>query len=185
MLIGLGHVAQVGKDVSARALVRDLQFEQRAFADPMRELALKLDPLVTASIQSINIGTGAGRLEHVVGGMGWEGAKAAYPEVRRILQALGTGARELFGEDFWVDLALKDLPERCVISDVRFPNEAEAIHAAGGKLIKIDRPGRKPQGHISETALADFDDWDLVVTNDQGILELEQEIVMAVKGWLK
>lgn len=45
-----------------------------------------------------------------------------------------------------------------IITDCRFPNEAQAIKDRGGIVIRIDRPGFTPVNlHPSETSL---DDWD-------------------------
>lgn len=185
-IVGIGHVARVGKDVAASALSRDLGFRQRAFADKLRELALAADPLVSTQTQTANIGIGRGRLSWAVSGMTWEGAKDVYPEVRRFLQELGVGARKTFGEDFWVDMAFTGVGKNddVVFSDVRFLNEAEAIKKRGGYLIRVDRPGRRPEGHISETALVDFDGWDEVIVNDGSVQDLEAKVVTLVKGWM-
>jgi hypothetical protein len=44
-----------------------------------------------------------------------------------------------------------------VISDVRFPNEAEAITNAGGAVIRISRPGAgEGDSHASETPLPNY-----------------------------
>lgn len=187
LVVGIGHVARVGKDVAAKALSRDLGFQRRAFADKLKELALQADPLVTTQIQTTNVGAGRGRLSWVVQGMGWEEAKNVYPEVRKFLQDLGVGARAVFGETFWVDQAMADVKkgQDVVFSDVRFHSEAEAIQALGGKLIRIDRPGRVAEGHVSETALAGWDGWDAVITNSGSIPSLEAAVVNQVKEWQK
>lgn len=186
MIIGIGHVARVGKDVAASALSRDLGFQRRAFADKLKELALEADPIVTTQTQTTNIGAGRGRLRWVVQGMGWEEAKNAYPEVRKFLQDLGVGARKVFGEDFWVKQAVAGIGKQDVVfSDVRFHSEAEALQALGGKLIRIDRPGRVAEGHISETALVGFEGWDAVIVNNGTVQDLEDKVVKQVKEWQK
>lgn len=184
MIVGIGHVARVGKDAAATALSRDLGFQRRAFADKLKELALEADPIVTSQTQTTNIGAGRGRLKWIVQGMGWDEAKAVYPEVRKFLQDLGVGAREIFGEDFWVKMALEGVGKKdIVIPDVRFHSEVEAIQARGGKLIRIDRPGYRAEGHVSETALATFDGWDAVIQNTGSVQDLEAAVVKQVKEW--
>lgn len=186
LIVGIGHVARVGKDTAATALCRDLGFVRYGFADQLKELALAADPLVTPAVKVINTGNGHGHLAWVTAGLGgWEAAKDSYPEVRRFLQRLGLGARQVFGEDFWIDRLLEKAgtDERVVIPDVRFRNEAEAIRARGGVLIRINRPGHVAAGHVSETDLVDFD-WDEEFANDRSVAELQQDIVAYVKNCL-
>jgi hypothetical protein len=183
MIVGFGHVARTGKDTAARALTRDRGYERRAFADALKELAYKADPIVSSGARPGNVGIGQGRLAHTVNGMGgWDVAKDSFPEVRAFLQRLGVAAREVFGRDIWIDTALKGLtPEsKVVIPDVRFINEAEAIQALGGIVIRIDRPGHVAQGHISETELADWGGWDTTVKNNDTVILLEQRILTIV-----
>ena len=40
MIVGIGHVKEVGKDTAAAALVRDLGFRRDSFADDLKELGL-------------------------------------------------------------------------------------------------------------------------------------------------
>ena len=59
-----------------------------------------------------------------------------------------------------------------VLTDVRFPNEAEAIQAAGGRLVRVVRPGQDTSDqHISETALDDLVA-DVEIQNDGTLDEL-------------
>lgn len=53
---------------------------------------------------------------------------------------------------------IKETFPNWIITDTRFPNEAQAIKDAGGIVIRVDRPGVKAiNAHPSETGL---DDWD-------------------------
>ncbi len=85
-------------------------------------------------------------------------------------------------EDVWVKALLDGgMPARLAISDVRFPNEADAIRAFGGLVVRVERPGVGPiNGHESEIALDGYD-FDLVVVNDGTLDELtdEMEAVLA------
>lgn len=185
MLVGIGHVSRVGKDVAANALSRDLGFQRRAFATKLKELAIHADPLVTTQVASANIGVGRGRMEWVVKGMGWEEAKNVYPEVRTFLENLGYGARQVFGEDFWVRMAVEGIrgDENVVFSDMRHHNEVDAVKSFGGKVIRIDRPGRTPTQR-SELPLASFDGWDAVIPNTGTVQDLETAVVNQVKEWM-
>ncbi len=185
-IIGIGSVARVGKDTAAEGLCQNLAFKRIGFADRLKAVALEADPLVTASVQTMNVNIGHGRLKWVVGGMGWEQAKNVYPEVRRFLQELGLGARKVFGKTFWIDQAMLEATghERVVFSDVRFINEAEAIRAAGGFVVRVNPPGYVGKGHVSETELDGFD-FDEEFNNDGSIVELQEDIVAWVRNKLE
>lgn len=185
MLIGIGHVARVGKSVAASALVRDLGFKEVSFAGPLKDLAFKINPVVVSANALTNVQTGSNRYQAIVSRYGLDDAKVQFPEVRRFLQDLGGAVRDMFGEDFWSDRAFgeaKKWPD-VVISDVRYPNEAEQVKALGGKLVRIDRPGREALGHVSETALLAFKDWDEVLVNDGDVPALEAKIVKLATSW--
>lgn len=140
---------RAGKDTFASRLIVAHRFVRVAFADPLRDFALALDPLIDTR-----------RLSEVIEELGWEDAKAI-PEVRRTLQRIGTEAgRKVLGESVWVNLAMRKASaagENVVITDCRYPNEAEAIRAAGGIIVRVDRPGTDlTDAHPSEVAM---DDW--------------------------
>src|SRR5581483_8223489 len=64
--------------------------------------------------------------------------------VREFLQRYGTeGHRDIFGDDFWVDMALpKDLDHSqrlLVVTDMRFPNEARRVKELEGITVKVVR----------------------------------------------
>ena len=61
---------------------------------------------------------------------------------RRMLQLLGTeGGRKIIHPNIWLNALFADLKEdsKWVITDVRFPNEADAILERGGKVIDLAR----------------------------------------------
>jgi len=122
--------------------------------------------------------------------------------VREFLQKLGTDAiRDGLHTNAWVNALMsdykKDLSEcgtskkgtvvKCskypnwIITDTRFPNEAEAIKKAGGIVIRVDRPGVKPiNDHPSETGL---DDWkfDYKIANVSDIKALSLSVQMILE----
>ncbi len=56
------------------------------------------------------------------------------------MQTLGTEwGRNLIGDNFWVELAMSKAlsSQRAVITDVRFPNEVEAVQNHGGVVVGI------------------------------------------------
>lgn len=150
-LVGMVGYAQAGKDTFAGYL----GYQRLAFADVLKAVAYGADPIVHVENGECV------RLRTVVDHLGWEVCKSEYPEVRRFLQLLGTeGGRDNLGPNVWVDAAFKDYNPRLptVFTDVRFPNEIEAIKARGGIIVRIDRVGHVPvNGHVSEFAWQDVE----------------------------
>lgn len=120
--------------------------------------------------------------------------------VREFLQNLGTDAiRNGLHKNAWVNALMADYrkeekserlsdymrlvspPSKWVITDVRFPNEAEAIKERGGVIIRIDRPGIKPvNAHPSETALDNWD-FDYKIANVSDLVSLKQTVEVLLK----
>lgn len=176
-LIGLMGYAQVGKDTTAGVLAES-GFERIAFADALKQMLLSLDPIVTDGSEPQR------RVSSVVESEGWEGAKRI-PEIRRLLQRLGTEAgRQVLGDGIWVDTAFQNVRHggKFVITDVRFPNEVAAVRKWGGKLWRVTRDGYGPvNGHASETAV-DHVDPDVVISNNADIDALWIEVDKALRG---
>jgi len=118
-----------------------------------------------------------------------EGKNKYMPEwgmtVGEFQQKLGTEAiRDGLHEDGWT-LALfaeydaDNYETNWIITDVRFPNEAEAILARGGKLLKLEGDpnhiranSKRDMSHPSETSLDNWTKWDFTYTNDKSLEEL-------------
>lgn len=97
--------------------------------------------------------------------------------VREFLQRLGTDAvRDTLHPDAWVVALFADFDpsDRWVVTDVRFPNEAQAIKDRGGVVVRIKR-GSPVNAHPSETAL---DDWpfDHVIDNTGTLDDLKNKL---------
>lgn len=170
-IVGLSGWARSGKDTLADVLVEKHGYEKLSIASPMRDALYKLNPRVVAN------GVAGTALRTVIDVYGWETAKEVAPEVRELLQRFGTEVgREMFGENFWVDYAMSQIPDgsKVVIADIRFPNEAEAIKKLGGKVFRLERPGVKAANdHISEHALNDYS-FDGHINNDSDIEDLQK-----------
>lgn len=156
-IIGLTGLARAGKDTVAAHLIQHANFQRVAFADALRSAALALDPWVIvadpAQVSPVAISEGhvliqdstPMRLTTVVHTMGWERAKDEVPEVRRILQRLGTEAGwKIHGEMLWVTPVLNTIATypatNFVITDVRFPTEIAAIQALpNGHIFHVSR----------------------------------------------
>lgn len=98
------------------------------------------------------------------------------PYVRMLLQRVGVAMREI-DPDVWVNFVMREAEtdlangaDAMIVTDLRFPNELEAVRNAGGitvrvfvdenvRLARINKlyPGtdREKLNHVSETALDD------------------------------
>ncbi|WP_371671253.1 hypothetical protein OG985_28705 [Streptomyces sp. NBC_00289] len=179
-LIGFAGKARSGKDAAAQALL-DAGWTRRAFADNVRAMLYAMNPVLDDS----SYRDGFTSLKYEVDTYGWEEVKEVFPEVRVYLQRLGTeGGRDNLGEDVWVDALFRDFESwgPTVITDVRFPNEADAIRARGGLVVAIERPDLTTvgePGHVSENALAGylFDD---VIRNDGSLAQLHDRVMQLI-----
>lgn len=176
-LVGLSGYARAGKDTAAAHLLTQ-GWTRLAFADPMREFAEALNPLVMVDGTPWTLASLLGPERD------WERAKS-HPDVRALLQRLGTECgRKVLGEDVWVRATMDKVTDHdhVVITDVRFPNEAEAVRAAGGLMVRIVRPGVEAVNrHASETALDGFD-FDVVVVNDGDAALLGRRLLALVEA---
>jgi len=177
--IGLIGRAQAGKDSVGDRLRTRYGYQRVAFADPLKASALRIDPLIPTAYDrgsAVHV-----RLSVLVADVGWDYAKVAYPEVRRILQHVGQTVRTI-DPLFWVRAAFPaiDAAERLnlpvVVTDVRYENEAVALRDRGFSFVRITRPGTDtPDAHESETAL---DNWAAALTiGNTGTLDELNRIV--------
>lgn len=173
--IGLIGYAGSGKDTVADHLVRH-GFARVAFADPVRDVLLSINPLVTRD---------GLRIREAVAAQGWDTAKRQFPEVRELLQGLGEGVRTALGESVWVEHALRRLDALrgpVVVTDVRYHNEAHALRSRGFTLVWVRRPGVGPaNSHASETGIP-VERADVVLTNDGSIQELREAVDTQLLG---
>ncbi|MEV8056564.1 hypothetical protein AB0P37_08555 [Streptomyces antimycoticus] len=160
--------ARSGKDTVAGLLVRHASYTRLAFADRLREAALRVNPIISTRFSGGD--DFALRLARAVEIYGWERVKENFPEVRRFLQNYGQTVREM-DPDFWVRPVAEQvwqgtrLNMPCVVSDVRYMNEVETLRELGAMVVRVTRPGAGLSGdaaqHSSETELdelvADYD----------------------------
>ena len=201
-IIGLSGYARSGKDEAASILVNEFGFIRVSFADKLREVLEALDPQV-----GLELDTGGEsdrlvpiKLSQVFRYKKFNGERITWDnykesqygtEIRRLLQRLGTEAgRQTLWDSIWIDAAFADVPDdaKVVVTDCRFPNEAQAIVDRGGKVARINREGVGPaissdgSIHSSETSL---DDWnfDYTIPNNKGLAEYHANLRIFVDVW--
>lgn len=175
MIIGITGHARHGKDTTAD-FICDLMapsFYKCALADSMKDAA------------AVIFGWG---YDHLYG----DKKDLIDPEYgispRHVLQSLGTewgqyklseydSFRETTGRLLWTKALLRTITddENAVISDVRFPHEADAIRARGGKIVMIRRTGWPVNmEHESEKAIEEIK-CDYVIRNGLDLDALKDE----------
>jgi len=189
MIIALSGYGGAGKDSVADVLVEQHGYVRYAWADTLRLAAAALNPIVHVGKKGK-----AHRYNDVVASVGYNVAKFKFPEVRVLLQRLGTEVgRELIGDNVWVDATLNRIKRdgnengNIVLTDTRFPNEAEAVNCMniGGRwdsyVVRVNRPGVGPAGdHPSETSLDDYP-FDFYIDNDGDLTDLQVTVLSMVK----
>lgn len=146
LLIGLTGRANSGKSTVAAYLDMAFGCEQIAFADPIVDM-------IGALFHAAGI-DGAWMVERDLK----EQPTALGFSYRHLAQTLGTDwGRLKLAPDFWLRVARHklDSPElhgtNVVISDVRFPNEAELITQRGGVVVRVVRDmSYQVRRHVSE-----------------------------------
>lgn len=178
-VVGISGHFSSGKDTVAQRLITRHGFVRVGFSDSLKyEVATTLRKTLLAYATERS---GPISLEHedrVIRELLWVNRTTV---TRALLQEWGTELRRTEDPDYWIRAwqeAARRFP-RVVVPDVRFPNEAVAIRAAGGRLVLVKRPDRDGDEHASETALVAWEDWDHVFINDGTIADLHD----AVDAW--
>ena len=194
-IIVLSGFARSGKDTAADVLVEEFGFRKVAFADKLREVLFALNPIASASLVSPTsdvwadeqlakalAADGTIKVQDVIHSYGWDGYKESQfgPEVRRLLQRLGTEAgRKTLWDTIWIDAALagRKEDENIVISDGRFFNEFDAVRERGGKVWRIERAGIGPANdHASEIEAISYPYFDRRLNNNGTLEDFKQTV---------
>jgi len=150
-MIGLHGKKGAGKDTVGEYLVSEYGFTRFGFADLLKKSAAALFGIEPALWDEYKKPRKAYVvLFHPTGSISLT--------AREFLQRYGTEShRQVFGDNFWVDYAMYSASETrdVVFTDVRFPNEAAAIHGRGGIIIQVLRDLDDSDTHASETPLPD------------------------------
>lgn len=156
-LISFSGALRSGKDAAADYLVGHFDFVKMGMSDVLNDVMMVLNPWTDLDYERPR------RYAEVVQIYGYTEAKKD-PEVRRLLQVLGTEiGRNMLGENIWVDSMANRIRtalgegEDVVVTGVRFPNELQMIRSLGGKPVWINRPSEQaaPEhaAHASERSL--------------------------------
>lgn len=141
MLIGICGAKRSGKTTLGNALSDALDMPHTSFAEPMRSfvaaiLGIDLDELERVKDEPV------------------EWLDGVTP--RHMLETVGTEwGRNMIHPDLWIRSAKHRVGNNGIISDVRFPNEADAVRDIGF-LFRVSREGEQEHGgHESNRRLPD------------------------------
>lgn len=172
-LIGLGGKLRAGKDAVGDYLEEKHDFVKLGMSDALNEALLKLNPWIPVP-SGMSADVTYLPYAHIHEMYGYVEAKKN-PEVRRLLQVLGTEVgREMIDQDVWVKIAEKKILEHwangksVVITAMRFPNEIEMLERLGGFSVWVERPTADRLGdtqgdevqigaHASENSVSEVD----------------------------
>lgn len=144
-IIGLCGTARSGKSTAAKLLCDKQNFVTVKMAGPLKDM-----------LRAIGFGD-----DHLEGDL----KTASIPMLcgktpRHAMQTLGTEwGRECIGADFWLNVWRENAWHALeygdcggvVCDDIRFANEADAVRAMGGKVVRLMRDGAGADGaHKSE-----------------------------------
>lgn len=174
LIIGFGHRARQGKNSAALALANAVPAGSRvrtyAYADALRAEVNREVSRNGGLAELVKRGWFIGDSPKVrtcfrQGLPPWVKAEDGKP--RTLLQWWGTDYRRAQDVDYWVRQLMErialDQPDVALITDVRFANEVDAIHNAGGYAVKVQRttpPDIVVPPHPSEDELEGYTGWD-------------------------
>lgn len=149
----------------------DVVYENKKFAGILKDITCKLIGCNVSQLEDR-------KFKEAELGREWNGLTP-----RKILQLLGTEAgRHIIHPNIWVNALFanyKPSLENWIVTDVRFPNEANIIKEKGGIMIRINRPGTESHcggQHLSETSLDAYDKFDYVIENDGTVQDLIDKV---------
>lgn len=145
MIIGFVGFINSGKDTAADYLVNYHQFRRDSFANTLKDAIAYIFGWDRTLLEGRTKEAREWREKVDT----WWADRLDMPNLtpRLMLQLWGTEVcRGGFHDDIWIaslENKIRKTTDNVVISDVRFPNEIDAIHSAGGIVIQIQR-GMKP-----------------------------------------
>lgn len=174
LIIALSGAAGCGKDTVANRLMETGVWGRYAFASPLKKgvstmFNIPMEDLenpITKNAPNFKFGR----------------------SIRYMLQTIGTEyGRNLIADDVWIQLAKENIEhqllhvDNIVITDCRFENEADMIHAMGGEVIRIVRDTNPHTANIASNAIGNhasesgfpIEKCDHVIYNNSSIEEFE------------
>lgn len=182
LIIALSGAAGCGKDTVANRLMETGAWGKYAFASPLKN---GVSAMFNISMDDIENPVIKNSPNYKFG-----------RSIRYILQTIGTEfGRNLIADDVWLQLAKENIEhqlkyvDNIVITDCRFENEADMIHAMGGEVIRIVRDNNPHTANIASNAIGNhasesgfpIDKCDHIIYNNRSLHEFEEEATSTIK----
>lgn len=173
-IIAVGHQKNVGKDTFVKCCIDILRVEVRGLRIVQRGFANKLYEFLYSTYAWAGFKTKQYYDEHpqekntvLLNGL----------TARQMLIDVGTPVMRAYDDNIWINACLKNEDyDMLFITDLRFPNEFEAVESMGGFLIRILRPDLPKPTDLADTALDGWDErWHRTVFNNDDRNKLHYE----------
>lgn len=176
MLIGISGKKFSGKSTIATLLHNATGYEVVSFADKLKDITCILSGCTRKDLEDYEFKEKRCVPPYLVPYCG----NAEKPTFRAFLQHFGSEVMRGVNDSIWIDSTLLNCDENAIISDVRFPNEADAIRKRGGIIIKVERDTHSKDSHSSETSIDDIKG-DYVIWNDTTLENLVSNVDSLVR----
>ena len=176
MLIAIcGHKFS-GKSTVARLLHNATSYEVRGFATPLKKMVCALVGCTMDDLEDYDYKENTEVPEHL-----WAYCANGKHTIRALMQGLGDLMRKE-NPDVFIECTLNSKDD-FLVSDCRFPNEAKAVKARGGIVIKVVRPDAKAEdSHQSETRIDEIVP-DIIIENNSDLKALQENVSALVELW--
>ena len=204
MIIGIVGKARSGKDTFAELLAEEIfnisrkRFVLMAYAQELklriqRDFDLSYDQLWGDQKEVEDRRYKKKHVNNMIAGRRDKSEiESEYWTPREIMQFIGTECFRSVDNNFWVKTLFRTISEKeyknVIITDVRFPEEANAVLDHDGYLIKVTREEKDSihgEAHASETSMDDYDKFDFVINNDGNIEDLRKAAQDTIKLLVK
>ena len=176
MLIAIcGHKFS-GKSTVARLLHNATGYQVVSFADKLKDITCVLSGCTREQLEDYDFKEN----ELVPDYLRPYCLNAEKPTFRAFLQHFGSEVMRGVNDNIWIDCTLSNCGEDCIVSDCRFPNEAKAVKARGGIVIKVVREGCGGDSHCSEVGVDEIVP-DYTIFNDTTIENLVANVDALVR----
>lgn len=177
MIIAITGHKFSGKSTVARILGNATGWEIVSFADKLKDITCVLSGCTREQLEDYNFKENELVPDYLRPYCG----NAEKPTFRAFLQYFGSEVMRGVNDNIWIDSTLSNYGEDCIVSDCRFPNEAKAVKARGGIVIKVVRPDVKVEdSHQSETRIDEIVP-DYTLYNDTTLENLVAKVDVLVR----